>query len=321
MSWKAQAPAMVRRPIAKTAAGARISRRVAGIMDGGRTGRCSGKPEGEIEQNDGARHPRGDGAEALFDEGLDLGAVAPEQPGEREEAEATGGDRRDDEERQVDVERARQDRDDLDRRQVGKAGGDEEEKHRIGIGRLAELLEILERAPEGEDRLRHRLVGEMAEEPAGNAPEHRGEGGDRRIAPGAVTPRDHHRDEEDVGGDEEDAAFDEGDDGEPKLGRFPPGEAEGPVVKAAQHAARLLKAGDGAGKRVTGLRGRAPRLPPCGGARISPASAANRSLEIRERGWPAGGRYPSPRFSRLPTVAKRNGPPPQGGRKRAPPFR
>src|SRR6185312_12305651 len=99
MIWKPQAPRMVASPSTSTAAGATHSRRRMSFMAGS-SGK-SGHPDGDIEQNDGGRHAAGDQAEALFDEILDRGPVAAEQPGEREEARAPRDYRRGDEQAKV----------------------------------------------------------------------------------------------------------------------------------------------------------------------------------------------------------------------------
>ena len=99
----------------------------------------------------------------------------------------------------------------------------------------SQRLELVELAVEFQHRLGDRLVGVVAEEPAGDAAEHRGDGGDQRVAIGAVGPRQRHRQEQHVGRHEEDRAFDEGDEGQPPFGGFARGERQGPVVESAKH--------------------------------------------------------------------------------------
>ena len=55
-----------------------------------------------------------------------------------------------------------------------------------------------------------------------------------RVAIGPLGPRQRHRQEKDVGRNEEDRAFDESDECQPPFGRLPGRERQGPVVKFAQ---------------------------------------------------------------------------------------
>src|SRR4051812_18256266 len=71
----------------------------------------------EIGDDDDGGTDADDLAETLFDEMADRLAIAAQQPGEKQEAGAAGDDRRDDEEAEIDVDDARQDRYHLDRRQ------------------------------------------------------------------------------------------------------------------------------------------------------------------------------------------------------------
>ena len=99
----------------------------------------------------------------------------------------------------------------------------------------AQCLELVKLAVEFQHRLGDRLIGVVAEEPAGDAAEHRGDGGDQRVAVGAVGPRQRHRQKKHVGRHEEDRAFDESDEGQPPFGGFARGKRQGPVVEFSKH--------------------------------------------------------------------------------------
>ena len=117
---------------------------------------------------------------------------------------------------------------------MGDARGHQHQQDEAGAARLPQRLELVELAVEFEHRAGDRLIGEMAEEPAGDAAEHRGGGGDRRVAIGPLGARQGHRQEQDIGRNEKDRAFDESDEGEPPFGGLPGRERQGPVVKSAQ---------------------------------------------------------------------------------------
>ena len=96
---------------------------------------------------------------------------------------------------------------------------------------------VVELAVEFEHGHGQRLIGVVAEEPAGDAAKHGGDGRDERIAVGAVGPRQRHRQEKHVGGNEKDRAFDEGYEGQPVFGGFARGERQRPVVESSKHPA------------------------------------------------------------------------------------
>ena len=160
--------------------------------------------------------------------------------------------------REVEADDAGQDRHHLDRRQMGEARGDQHQQDEAGARRDAQRLELVELAVEFQHRPGHRLVGVVAEEPAGDAAQHRGGGGDERIAVGAVRPRQRHRQEQHVGRDEEDRAFDEGDEGQPVFGGFARRKRQGPVVKSSKH--RRPRCGPGVFRKIFRMHNGAHRL-------------------------------------------------------------
>ncbi len=100
---------------------------------------------------------------------------------------------------------------------------------------MAERLELLAVAVEGEDGLGDRLEQEGADEVARDPAQHGADGADGREPDPLRAPGQHHRDEEEVGRDREDAALHERDAEEGRHGAAAAGERERPVVQPAQH--------------------------------------------------------------------------------------
>ncbi|OIQ69489.1 hypothetical protein GALL_489100 [mine drainage metagenome] len=150
-------------------------------------------------------------------------------------------------------------------------GASRDQHHKDGglAGRGLHRVEGVKLAVEFEDRLGDHLKRVMADRPAEHAAQHRGYGGNQRIAHGAVGFRQAHRDEKHIGRDRKHRAFHERDHGQCGGGIARSGPGEGPVVKRAKHRASRGWAGrlhhDGAA-RSSGLRGGATIAP--GGRRF-----------------------------------------------------
>ena len=114
--------------------------------------------------------------------------------------------------------------------EMRQARGDEQQCQHLAVDRGLQVLEGVELAVELEQWPCDGVEGIMAEIPAGDTPEHRRDGGHKRVAPRPLRARQRHRDKEQIRGDRKDRAFDKGDDAKPDNGGFSCRERHRPVI-------------------------------------------------------------------------------------------
>ena len=135
----------------------------------------------------------------------------------------------------IDARDAGKNGDNLDRRQMREARRDQQQQDHFETDGCPQALERVELAVEFQHRLGDSVISEVAQHPACNSAEDRRGGRHQRISIGAVAAGKGHGHEEDIGGDEEDRAFNESDDGKPHFGGFSARQRHSPIVEPAQH--------------------------------------------------------------------------------------
>src|SRR5690606_9671175 len=101
------------------------------------------------------------------------------------------------------------------------------------------------------------FIGVISKKPAGDTAGDGSRCGNKRVAVSALAPRQRHRQEQDIGGHEENGAFDKGYEGKPDFRGLSRRKRQRPVIKFAQHASSAFPRSQTYGpwyRRVTDIR-------------------------------------------------------------------